>query len=73
MLTFSDADIRTKVRQNLNEAADHIAFLPFGDFKQSVTDDVRFLRKSPLVLDVPISGYVYDVKTGRIGKVAVDE
>ena len=69
MLTFSDNDIRTKIRQNLTEDADHIAFLPFGDLKQSVVDDVKLLRKSPLVLDVPITGYIYEVKTGRINKV----
>jgi carbonic anhydrase len=71
MLTFSDNDIRTKIRQNLTEDADHIAFLPFGDLKQSVVDDVNLLRKNPLVLDVPITGYIYDVKTGRINKVDV--
>ncbi|KAL2205235.1 putative carbonic anhydrase [Sarocladium strictum] len=71
MLTFSDNDIRTKIRQSLTEDADHIAFLPFGDLKQSVIDDVNLLRKNPLVLDVPITGYIYDVKTGRINKVDV--
>ena len=69
MLTFSDNDIRTKIRQNLTEDADHIAFLPLGDLKQSVVDDVRLLRKNPLILDVPITGYIYDVKTGRINRV----
>ena len=69
MLTFSDNDIRTKIRQNLTEDADHIAFLPFGDLKHSVADDVRLLRKNPLILDVPITGYIYDVKTGRINRV----
>ncbi|KAK0386434.1 hypothetical protein NLU13_6271 [Sarocladium strictum] len=69
MLTFSDNDIRTKIRQNLTEDADHIAFLPFGDLKQSVVDDVKMLRKNPLILDVPITGYIYDVKTGRINRV----
>jgi len=69
MLTFSDSDIRSKIRKDLDEDVDHISFLPFGDLKQSVVDDVQLLKKSPLVLDVPISGYVYDVKTGGIEKV----
>ena len=29
----------------------------FKDLDQSVRDDVDFLKESPLVLDVPISGY----------------
>ncbi|CAM1500471.1 Fc.00g096330.m01.CDS01 [Cosmosporella sp. VM-42] len=69
MLTFSDSDLREKVRQDLKEDVDHIAFLPFGDVKKSVKDDIAVLKKSPLVLDVPITGYVYDVKSGKIEKV----
>lgn len=69
MLLFSDSDIRSKIRSELNEDADHIAFLPFGDLKKSVLDDIQLLKKSPLVLDVPITGYIYDVKTGKIEKV----
>ena len=70
MLTFSDNDLRSKIRKDLGEDVDHIAFLPFGDLKESVVNDVQLLKKSPLVLDVPISGYIYDVKTGGIEKVA---
>lgn len=66
MLTFTDDDIRKKVRKDLQQNVDHIAFLPFGHLEQSVRDDIQLLRDSPLVLDVPITGYVYEVETGRI-------
>lgn len=69
MLTFSDGELRSKVRQDLGEDVDHFAFLAFSDVRQSVVDDVNILKKSPLVLDVPITGYIYDVKTGKIEKV----
>ncbi|KAM0264793.1 hypothetical protein ACHAPA_008039 [Fusarium lateritium] len=69
MLTFSDLDLKAKVRKELDQDVDHISFLPFGDLEQSVRDDIAFLKKSPLVLDVPVTGYVYDVKTGKINKV----
>ncbi|KAJ4153121.1 hypothetical protein LMH87_009625 [Akanthomyces muscarius] len=69
MLTFSDEVLRSKIRTELKENADHLAFLPFGDLRQSVADDVALLQKSGLVLDVPVSGYIYDVKTGAITKV----
>ncbi|KAF4459669.1 carbonic anhydrase [Fusarium albosuccineum] len=69
MLTFSDLDLKAKVRNDLGENVDHIAFLPFGDLKQSVLDDIALFKKSPLVLDVPITGYIYDVKTGKVEKV----
>jgi carbonic anhydrase len=69
MLTFTDEVIRNKVREDLKQNVDHIAFLPFQDLEQSVRDDVTFLRDSPLVLDVPITGYVYEVESGKIVKV----
>ena len=69
MLTFTDDVIRGKIRADLHQNVDHIAFLPFKDLKQSVLDDVKLLKESPLVLDVPITGYLYEVETGKIVKV----
>ncbi|TQV91499.1 carbonic anhydrase [Cordyceps javanica] len=69
MLTFSDDVLRSKIRTELGENADHVSFLPFADLRQSVEDDVALLQKSGLVLDVPVTGYIYDVKTGSITKV----
>lgn len=70
MLTFSDGDIRNKLRDGeLKANADHIAFLPFSDLKQSVLDDIALLKASPLLLDTPITGYIYEVETGKIVEV----
>jgi carbonic anhydrase len=69
MLTFTDDVIRSKIKAELNQNADHIAFLPFPDLRQSVLDDIKLLKDSPLVLDVPITGYIYEVETGKIVKV----
>ncbi|KAJ5627122.1 hypothetical protein N7528_004549 [Penicillium herquei] len=69
MLTFTDDDIRGKIRKELKQDADHIAFLPFNDLRQSVLDDIRFLEGSELVLDVPVTGLIYEVESGKIVKV----
>src|SRR5437763_10418660 len=67
MLTFSNDDLRTKVKQELQANADHIDFLPFKDLEQSVNDDVATLKASPLIpKNVEISGFIYDVKSGRL-------
>ena len=67
MLTFSNDDLRSKIQQELKADADHIDFLPFKDLEQSVRDDVATLKASPLIpKDVDISGYIYDVKSGRL-------
>jgi carbonic anhydrase len=67
MLTFSNEDLHSKVRQELHADADAIDFLPFADLEQSVRDDVAFLKASPLIPEhIDIRGYVYDVTSGKI-------
>jgi carbonic anhydrase len=70
MTTFSNGQLRDKLATELGADASRIDFLPFTDLEQSVRDDLRTLRTSPLLLeDVPISGFVYDVRTGRLSRV----
>lgn len=70
MLTFSDESIRKKLRQERQADADSVAFLPFTDLDASVRDDLALYHASPLVRhDVPVRGFVYDVKTGRLREV----
>ncbi|KAI1370628.1 carbonate dehydratase [Hypoxylon crocopeplum] len=74
MLTFSNEDAHGLVRQNLGSgAAEEIVgldFLPFGDLEAAVREDVEFLRKSATVpSDITISGWVYEVETGKIRQV----
>jgi carbonic anhydrase len=67
MLTFSNEDLRKKLKQELNADAEHIDFLPFKDLAQSVRDDVATIKNSPLLLkNIAVSGFIYDVKSGRL-------
>ncbi|RIK38316.1 MAG: carbonate dehydratase [Chloroflexi bacterium] len=67
MLTFSNDDLRALLAERLNADASAIDFLPFRDLEQSVRDDVASIRRSQLIPDeVPVSGFVYDVHSGRI-------
>ena len=69
MLTFTDAQLRQKLRDELGAETD-TAFWSFQDLEQSVRDDVAAIRESPLLLKgVPVTGFVYDVKTGRLRQV----
>jgi carbonic anhydrase len=48
----------------------YIDWLTIADQTQSVVDDVARIRNHPLVpAGIPIYGYVYDVKTGRLVEV----
>lgn len=71
MLTFSNDIIREKINLETPGVADlveKIDFLPFSHLEQSVKDDAKFLTESPLLLPgTTVTGYVYDVKSGKVG------
>lgn len=70
MVTFTNDDLRTKLKDETGADASHIDFLPFPDLEQSVRDDVATIRESPLIpKDIPIAGAIYDVRTGTLQEV----
>jgi len=74
MLTFSNEDAHGLVKQNLGEgAASEIAgldFLPFPELDEAVRKDVAFLKETKTVPEsVTISGWVYEVETGKVRRV----
>ena len=67
MLTFSNEDLRNKLKQELNADAEHVDFLPFKDLEQSVRDDVATIKNSPFIpKNIEVSGFIYDVRSGRL-------
>ena len=53
-----------------SDAGKDIDFLTISDNARSVTEDVERIRNHPLVPDrIPIYGYIYDVKSGRLVEV----
>jgi carbonic anhydrase len=50
---------------------DYVDWLTIADNEQSVVADVRRIRNHPLVpARIPIYGYIYDCRTGRLNEVA---
>ncbi|MBD1874386.1 carbonic anhydrase [Nodosilinea sp. FACHB-131] len=53
-----------------SSAGDFISWLTIADQTKSVAEDVARIRNHPLVpANIPIYGYIYDVKTGRLVEV----
>jgi carbonic anhydrase len=53
-----------------SRAGEFIEWLAFSDPDQAVIDDVARIRNHPLVPStIPIHGYIYDVKTGKLNEV----
>jgi carbonic anhydrase len=69
MLTFTDEGLRRRLKER-GVDADDVAFLAFTDVEGSVRADLDAYERSPLVRhDVPVRGFVFDVKTGRVHEV----
>jgi carbonic anhydrase len=71
MVTFTNDDLRAKLRAEAGADASDVDFRPFADLDESVRDSLRAIRESPLLPDsLELSGWIYDVKSGRIREVA---
>jgi carbonic anhydrase len=74
---LSTASFDGKTWSNPHHHGGHVAghFIKWHTIKNqsdSVTQDVRRIREHPLVpANVPVYGYVYDVRTGRLDEVKV--
>ncbi len=67
MLTFSNEDLRKKLKQDLNADAENVDFLPFKNLEQSVRDDVATIKNTPFLLkNIAVTGFIYDVKSGKL-------
>jgi carbonic anhydrase len=70
MLTFTNEQLQDKLKTETGADASSIDFLPFPDLDQSVRDDVKRIKESPFVdKDITVTGFVYDVNTGRLRRV----
>jgi carbonic anhydrase len=73
MLTFTNRDLREKVREDLGQDTGEFDFLPFHDLDESVRQDIEFLQATQLLnRDTLIRGFVYDVQTGKLREVKVE-
>jgi carbonic anhydrase len=70
--SLQTATIDSKGWKNVDEnggsdEANFISFLTFKKLEKSVIEDVQRIKRHPLVpYDVPVYGYIYDVKSGKL-------
>jgi carbonic anhydrase len=71
MLTFRDDDLRNRLLASTGAAAiAPEAFHAFSDLEANVREQVRRVRSHPWVpRHIPVRGFVYDVRTGRLHEV----
>jgi carbonic anhydrase len=71
MLTFKDEELRAKLRATTGVLPIAPArFYAFGDLDENVRDQVARIQAHPwLPKGIPVRGFVYDVRTGRLREV----
>lgn len=72
MLTFKDEELRSKLQSATGTAAVvPAAFHAFGELEQNVREQIEKVKAHPWIpKDIPVRGFVYDVKTGLLNEVA---
>jgi carbonic anhydrase len=72
MLTFKDEEVRQKLQQSTGATASVPAhFHAFSDLEANIRQQVQKVKSHPWVPNhVPVRGFIYDVKTGRLREVA---
>ena len=74
MLRFVDSDLEDRLRKETGQAPIAPArFYSFTDAEKNTREQVQKARSHPWISqEVPIRGFVYDVKTGRLSEVFAD-
>lgn len=70
MLTFKDKDLQDRLTKKYGVNAAKINFNAFGDLEDNVRTQVERVKTNPFIpKDIPVTGFVYDVKSGKLNRV----
>jgi len=71
MLTFTDKDLQKDLEiSNTSE----IKFYSFPNLEENIKNQVNKIKSSPFFPpDIPVHGFIYDVKTGKIERITGDK
>jgi carbonic anhydrase len=69
MLTFEDQPVRDRIATDTGEVVD-LPLHPFADLEENLRAQVERIRSHPWIKDVPVSGLVYEVESGRLRHIA---
>lgn len=74
MLTFDNETAKSLVKKNKGNAAakevEDMDFLTFPELEAEVKKDVEWLRSKAVENGIIFTGWVYEVETGKVRKVA---
>jgi carbonic anhydrase len=68
LLGADEDNLRRELERSTGTSTE-MRFGAFTDLDAMVREQVEILRDSPVILDIPVHGLVYDVETGRLRQV----
>ncbi|MGN6348028.1 MAG: beta-class carbonic anhydrase, partial [Candidatus Nitrosocosmicus sp.] len=69
MLKYKDQDLQKKISEKFNIDASSLKFYTFSNLEENIREQINKIKSSPFFPNVPVHGYVYDVKTGKLENV----
>lgn len=72
LLGATDEGIRTRVTELTGQDVSDVGFLAFDDADGTLLDDVRAIERDPRLAFDAVSGFLYDVRSGRLREVPAD-
>ncbi len=70
MLTFQDRELQDRLTEETGVNAAKVTFHSFSNLEENVRTQVERIRTNPfLPKDVPVTGFVYDVRSGKLNRV----
>ncbi|HEY5539583.1 MAG TPA: carbonic anhydrase [Thermoplasmata archaeon] len=70
MLTFKEKEVQEKLTAQYGVNAAKINLHAFTDLEENVRTQVERIKTNPfLPKDIPVTGFVYDVRTGKLNRV----
>jgi carbonic anhydrase len=72
MLTFKDQDLASRLKKETGAVAvGPSVFHAFSNLEENVREQIQKLKSHPWIpRSIPVRGFIYDVKTGRLNEVA---
>ncbi len=70
MLTFKDRDLQDRLTKETGANASKLNFHSFSNLEENVRTQVELIRTNPfLPKGIPVTGFVYDVRSGKLTRV----
>ena len=70
MLTFTDEHLQQQLTEKYKTKANYLKFYSFPNLEENVKNQVDRIKSTPFIPnDILVSGFIYDVKTGKLGRV----